>query len=131
MSLSLLTCIQALVSAFLAVLFLQSGIDKIVDRKGNLTWLEGHFAASPLTRVVPQMLATVTLVELAAGAISAAGVVGLVLFDSRTLAVLGVGLSAVALLMLFFGQRMAKDYDGAAVLVNYFLLALAGLYLLR
>ena len=32
--------------------------------------------------------------------------------------------------VLFFGQRMAKDYAGAAVLVPYFLLALAAIYLL-
>jgi hypothetical protein len=29
--------------------------------------------------------------------------------------------SAVSLLMLFFGQRMAKDYAGAAALVPYFI----------
>ena len=42
----------------------------------------------------------------------------------------GVLLSALALLALFFGQRMAKEYPGAATLVPYFLLALAGLYFL-
>jgi hypothetical protein len=31
---------------------------------------------------------------------------------------------------LFFGQRMAKDYPGAATLVPYFLLTLAAIYLL-
>jgi hypothetical protein len=35
----------------------------------------------------------------------------------------------MALTALFFGQRMAKDYVGAAVLVPYFLLALAAIYL--
>jgi hypothetical protein len=43
------TCLmQVFVSAFLAILFLQSGIDKIVDRRGNFEWLKGHFAKSPL-----------------------------------------------------------------------------------
>ena len=45
--------LQILVSAFLAILFLQSGIDKVVDRRGNLEWLEGHFAKSPLAGIVP------------------------------------------------------------------------------
>ena len=36
----------------------------------------------------------------------------------------------LAILALFFGQRMTKDYAGAAVLVPYFLLALAAIYLL-
>jgi hypothetical protein len=39
--------------------------------------------------------------------------------------------SIVALpVALFFGQRMAKDYAGAAVLVPLFLLALSATYLL-
>jgi len=36
----------------------------------------------------------------------------------------------VALLMLFFGQRLAKDYEGAAVLVPYFILASGALWLM-
>jgi hypothetical protein len=31
---------------------------------------------------------------------------------------------------LFFGQRVAKEYAGAAILVPYFLLALVAIYLL-
>jgi hypothetical protein len=34
--------LQILPSAFLAILFLQSGIDKVVDRRGNLEWLKGQ-----------------------------------------------------------------------------------------
>jgi hypothetical protein len=42
----------------------------------------------------------------------------------------GAVISAVAIIALFFGQRMAKDYAGAAVLVPYFLLTLVAIYLL-
>src|SRR6266404_2050070 len=58
---------QTFTAAFLAILFLQSGIDKIVDRRGNLEWLKGHFAKSALAGVVPAMLTTITILELAAG----------------------------------------------------------------
>jgi diacylglycerol kinase len=34
------------------------------------------------------------------------------------------------MLSLFFGQRMARDYAGAAVLVPYFLVTLIAIYLL-
>jgi hypothetical protein len=37
---------------------------------------------------------------------------------------------AVNLVALFFGQRVAKDYVGAAALVPYFLLAISAVYLL-
>jgi hypothetical protein len=122
--------LQILVSAFLAILFLQSGIDKVVDRRGNLEWLKGHFAKSPLTRIVPAMVTTITILEIAAGALSAAGCIVIIFARDSTLALYGAVISAAAIIALFFGQRMAKDYAGAAVLVSYFLLALAAIYLL-
>src|SRR5438874_8185672 len=122
--------LQILSSALLAVLFLQSGIDKIVDRRGNLEWLKEHFAKSPLAGVVPAMVTGITILELAAGALSAIGCVLIILFRASTVAFYGAVVSAVAIVSLFFGQRMAKDYAGAAVLVPYFLLTLAGIYLL-
>lgn len=123
--------LQVLCSAFLAILFLQSGLDKVFDWKGNLGWLTGHFAKSPLKGMVPLMLGTLTLLELASGAVSAAGLVALFVTGSATLAFWGALLSAVSLIALFFGQRMAKEYAGAAVLVAYFLLALVAVYVTR
>jgi hypothetical protein len=123
--------LQALCTAFLAILFLQSGLDKVFDWKGNLGWLSGHFAKSPLRSVVPLMLGTLTLLEVAAGALCAAGLVALVITGSATLAFWGALLSAVSLIALFFGQRMAKEYAGAAVLVAYFLLSLVAVYVTR
>ncbi len=121
---------QIFASGFLAILFLQSGIDKIVDRRGNLEWLKGHFVKSPFAGIVPVLLTTITILELAAGALSAVGCVFIVLSRDSTVAFYGAVVSAVAIIALFFGQRMAKDYPGAAVLIPYFLLALVAIYLL-
>ena len=117
-------------SAFLAILFLQSGIDKIIDHRSNLEWLKGHFAKSPLGGVVPILLTAITILEVAAGALSAIGCMILIVSRETTVAFYGAVISAVAIIALFFGQRMAKEYAGAAVLVPYFLLALAAIYLL-
>jgi diacylglycerol kinase len=122
--------LQVLVSAFLAILFLQSGIDKVVDRRGNLEWLKGHFAKSPLAGIVPAMVTTITILEIAAGALSAVGCIVIIFTRDSMIAFYGAVTSAVAIVALFFGQRMAKDYAGAAVLVPYFLLALSAIYLL-
>ncbi|MEO5717027.1 MAG: DoxX family protein [Chthoniobacterales bacterium] len=119
--------LQVLISAFFAILFLQSGIDKVLDRKSNLDWLTGHFAKSPLAGMVPLLLSVITIMELAAGALSAIGCVMVLLRHDATIAFYGVVLSGVALLALFFGQRMAKEYPGAASLVPYFLVVIAGL----
>jgi hypothetical protein len=129
-ALTALDLVRIAVSALLAILFLQSGIDKIVDRKGNVEWLTGHFAKSPLASQVVPMLSIVTVIEVAAGTLCAVGVPVLLVSGSRTFAALGALLSLVAILMLFFGQRMAKDYAGAAALIPYFILASGGLGLM-
>jgi hypothetical protein len=121
---------QIFASAFLAILFLQSGIDKVLDRRGNFEWLKGHFANSPLAGLVPALLICITILEVAAGALSAVGCVFVILSRDSTAAFYGAAISAVAVLALFFGQRVAKDYAGAAVLVPYFLLTLVAMYLL-
>jgi hypothetical protein len=122
-ALTVLDVMRLAVAAFLAILFLQSGIDKIVDRKGNVAWLTGHFAKSPLASLVIPMLAIVTAIEVAAGTLSALGLLMLLVTGNRIFAALGALLAVTAILMLFFGQRMAKDYTGAAALVPYFIVA--------
>ena len=122
--------VQIFAAAFLAILFLQSGIDKLVDRRGNLEWLKGHFAKSPLGGIVPALLTAITIVEVAAGTLSAVGCVFVLFSRDSTIAFYGAVVSAIAILALFFGQRMARDYAGAAVLVPYFLVALIAIYLL-
>ncbi len=122
--------LQIFVSAFLAILFLQSGIDKVVDRRGNLDWLKGHFAKSPLAGMVPLMVPAITTLELAAGALSAIGCVLIIVSHDTTVAFYGAVVSALSILGLFLGQRIAKDYAGAAILVPYFLLTMVAIYLL-
>jgi uncharacterized membrane protein YphA (DoxX/SURF4 family) len=122
--------IQIFVSLFLAILFLQSGFDKIADRGGNLSWLQSHFAKSPLARHVPVLLLIITIFEVAAGILSALGCLLIIIFGNSSTAYFGAVLSTVSITALFFGQRMAKDYAGAAVLVPYFLLSLVAIYVL-
>jgi hypothetical protein len=121
---------QILASAFLAILFVQSGIDKVVDRRGNLDWLRGHFAKSPLAGVVPALLMCITVLEIVAGVLSAIGCLLVIVLKDSTVGLYGAIVSAAAVTALFFGQRIARDYAGAAVLVPYFLLTLFAIYLL-
>jgi len=122
--------LQLLVSAFLAILFLQSGIDKVVDRQGNLEWLKGHFAKSPLAGTVPLLFGILTIIEISAGILSGIGFLTLIFAHNSTIAFYGAIVSAIAVIALFFGQRVAKEYAGAAILVPYFLLTLVAIYLL-
>lgn len=104
---------------FFAIAFLQSGIDKCLDFKGNLSWLKGHFKDSPLASMVPALLVVLTAVELAAGFFSTVGALSTLFLDLEGWAYWAGLLNMVALLMLFFGQRLAKDYEGAKTIAIY------------
>ena len=79
--------------------------------------------------MVPAMVATITVTELATGFVSAAGII--YFFATGSLGAIFVGsvIGAASITALFFGQRIAKDYPGAAILVPYFLLSLALMWL--
>src|SRR3954463_12401565 len=93
---------QMFFAAFLAILFLQSGIDKVVDRRGNLEWLKGHFAQSPLAGMVPLMVTIITIMEIAAGALSAVGCLMIFIRRDSTVGFYGAILAALTILALFF-----------------------------
>jgi hypothetical protein len=120
---------QFLASAMLAVLFLQSGLDKVMDFGGNLAWLQGHFSKTPLRSQVKAMLLTITVGEVLAGALAAIGAVQLATSGGTDFVRYGAQASTACIVLLFAGQRIAKDYAGAATLVPYFGLA-AGTILL-
>jgi uncharacterized membrane protein YphA (DoxX/SURF4 family) len=109
-----------------AILFIQSGLDKVFDWKGNMEWLTGHFSKTFLSGFVWIMLAKLTVLELATGIASAAGILFFLVAGSTVVIFWAATLGALTVVGLFFGQRIAKDYPGAAVLVPYFIL-LAGL----
>ncbi|GAB4249794.1 MAG: hypothetical protein Tsb0034_29110 [Ekhidna sp.] len=121
---------QLLCLVFLAILFLQSGLDKVFNYKGNLEWLQGHFKNSPLKNMVGLMMPAITLLEVAAGALSLVGIVFLVLDGNTTLGLMGAQLSALSIVSLFFGQRLAQDYEGAATLTTYFIICIMTIWLL-
>ncbi len=123
------TLVKMLVPAFMSILFLQSGLDKVFDYKGNLDYFTDHFKNSPLSKTVGLLMPTITILEVAAGITSAIGTIAL-LFGSEIWAFVGLMLSGVSLLALFFGQRVAKDYAGAGVLTGYFILVVLGLLIL-
>ncbi len=119
----------AFAALFVAILFVQSGLDKVFDWKGNLGFLTEHFSKTFVAGSVPMMLATITVLEIATGLLSAVGLIYLLVTGQNTLIFYASILGAASLTALFFGQRIAKDYPGAAVLVPYFLLLLLMMYL--
>ncbi len=117
-----------LILVFLAVTFIQSGYDKVMDWKGNITWLKEHFAKTQLKNHVPLALFHVLVLELISGVLCVVGCIQLLVNNERTFGLYGGVFSCITLIMLLFGQRLAKDYDGARTIVIYFMPAVMVVY---
>ena len=125
-----LQLLQILCLIFLSILFLQSSIDKIYDWKGNIDFFKSHFSKTIFKNFVFILLVLITLFEFSAGLFSLIGVLEIFYFKSYSVfAVVGSYLSGLCIIMLFFGQRIAKDYVGAASLVPYFIVTLITIYI--
>ena len=125
-----ITFAQFATALFVAILFLQSGLDKVFNFADNLGWLTGHFSKTPFRNQVKAMLVTITVAEMLAGLLAMAGAVQIAWSGQLTCAMYGAQLATIDIVLLFFGQRIAKDYAGAASLVPYFILCVADVLLL-
>ena len=121
---------EILILLFLIVTFMQSGIDKILDWKGNIGFIKSHFKNSPLRNNVPLLLAIILTIEIAAGIFMIIGTYQIYSSGLKEIALIGVELSAIALIFLLIGQRLAKDYAGAMTLAVYFIITLFGVFLM-
>jgi hypothetical protein len=110
-----------LLLTFLAITFIQSSYDKLFYWKNNLDWLKGHFAKTVLKNLVPLALGHILVLELVSGILCIVGCIELLVNNGRTFGLYGAIFSSITLLMLLFGQRLAKDYDGARTIVIYFI----------
>lgn len=115
---------------FLLITFLQSGIDKLIDWKGNLEWLKGHFAKTFMGGMVPFLLSTILILEVVTALCCIAGIYHLIADNHSYIGIIAMFLACLTLLMLLFGQRVAKDYQGALTITCYFIVAVFGLYVI-
>lgn len=122
---------EIIILLFLAITFLQSGYDKIADWKGNTGWLKSHFANTFLADKVPFSLGIILILEIISGFLALIGISILLTNGSKEFAFWSAILSCITLLFLLFGQRIAKDYDGARTIVIYFIPAVFLVYLLN
>lgn len=121
--------VKLLVPAFMAIVFLQSGSDKLFHRTGNLAYLNDFFKNTFLKPFTPFLLAVTTVLEITAGVLCAIGVI--TLFSGNALcAFWGLIFSALSFLSLLFGMRIANDFAGSVSMATYMALNILGLLLL-
>lgn len=112
---------------FFAILFLQSGLDKITDMTGNLKYVKSVFEKTFLSGMSTPMFYTLTVLETCTGVLCATGLFFLFRGNSFV-GQAGILAVIVCILSLFAGQRIARDYAGAASLAGYFAVALIALW---
>jgi len=111
-----------LILVFLAITFIQSAYDKIFDWKGNIEFFKIHFSkTSILKNYVTQSMLFLVFLELCTGILTLVGCVQLLINGERTFGFYGAVLSSITLILMLFGQRLAKDYDGARTIAIYFI----------
>ena len=115
------------VLAFFSIVFIQSGVDKVFDYKGNLSFLNDllrGFFSRPLINFA---LISVAILELTSGILCLIGIFDAIFNPSYFIGKLGLIIGSLALLVLLFGQRVAKNYEGAKTIAIYFILAMLGI----
>ena len=116
--------VQILSSIFFAIVFFQSGIDKIIDRKGNLIFFENHFKKTLFYKIHSHALTTLMFSELIAASLCAYGCIYSIVYKNTGFVFYGLLVTSFVLLALLLGQRIAKDYVGAADITIYFILCI-------
>ena len=122
---------EILILVFLIITFLISAFEKILDWKGNVFFIKDHFKNSPLKSSVPFLLAILLIIEIFAVGFMITGVYQIYTSQVKEIALLGIQLSAISIIFMLVGQRLAKDYPGAMSLGVYFIISLCGVYLLN
>ena len=90
---------QILIALMMTITFIQSGLDKLIDRKGNLEFFKSHFAHTPLKSVYNVGLSILTILELMGGAMCAYGIYYAIVENSTIWIFNGLLLLAVTILI--------------------------------
>ena len=118
---------QILIAIVFIITFIQSGVDKVIDREGNRLYFKDHFSNSILKNYTSIMLTFITLLELVCGLILIYGVYFSFVERTTLWIFYGFVICTINLIFLFLGQRIAKDYIGASDLIPYITLVILGI----
>jgi hypothetical protein len=117
-----------LVLVFLTITFIMSAHDKLFHWNDNMAWMKPHFEKTILKNYVPQAVGVLVFFELIAGISCVVGIIELYINGGRMFGFYGAVFSCISLLMMLFGQRLAKDFDGARTIAIYFVIAILGVF---
>lgn len=120
---------ELLILLFILLTFAFSAVEKMLDVKGQVVWLKEHMKGTYLVPIIPLLLGVLIVLDIVVSILSILAVYYLLQFQEKTMGLYSCILAAITLLLLLFGQRMAKDFQGAFTIVGYFMVVLFGVWL--
>ncbi len=87
--------VQILASLFFSIVFFQSGIDKIIDREGNLEFFKDHFKDTPLDKIFSPALSILAFLEITTAGVCLFGFTYSLIFADTTFIFYGLLLAGL------------------------------------
>lgn len=126
--------LEILVTAFVAAVFVQSGLDKVFDWGGNSGWLSGYFADTLIAPLWLPGLLTLSLLENFCGFVA---LFALIFYQqgghdvvARNTAILSLLGMLASLAVVIVGMLFKYDHGQAGPIVPYVTFALCGITIL-
>ena len=114
---------KCLLLLFPAVIFLQSGLDKVFKHEENKNYIQAVFARTFLKPLSGLLFYLLLIIELITGTLAIAGMYMMFTEGNDTMGYYTFLLSVITLIGLLAGQRIARDYAGASGIMPYLIMA--------
>jgi len=121
---------EFLILIFLSITFFFSGLEKIFGWKESLLFYTDHFKDTFIRNRIFPLLIFIIISEMICGLFSVIGIIQIIDQANRTIGLFATIISAIVLLIMLVGQRIAKDYAGAMNITVYFILTVIGVFLM-
>ena len=130
-SITTMTIAQIGVLLFLLITFGISVIEKLIDWKGTILFIKENFKRTFIKAFISPLIIVLLFLEIVTCVLLIIGGYNLIFKETSQIAFLGCVFSALCVLYMLIGQRIAKDYVGATSLTVYFILITIGMFLLK
>ena len=95
---------------FFSIVFIQSGLDKLFDKKGNISFLIELLGKAFKRSLILLAFYVVTVLEILSGLLCFVGVIEILFKGTSKAGLIGMILGSTALLVLLFGQNFCVEY---------------------
>ncbi len=120
-----------LISAFLCITYFFSVFEKIKEWNGTIKYYNKLFKGKLSSSFILFSIYVIIIAEVSSILLLLYGNISFIYLESKIVLQYAFVTSAILLLFLLCGLRIAKDYQGAAQIGIYFLISILGLHLIE